>query len=453
MPPAFAVLVVLLVVSLIASLNLAVRLDDSARDARLNEGRIRALEREVERLRENPPAASGSPSPGATFGSSPIDRIAKAVAQIRGLSFKQGVKPEVLSTDQLRTRVEQEFGKQDARKEIDTTDRVLTALGLLSPNDDLFQIVLGVQTEQVAGYYDNKTKRLVVGGNEANPAPYDRVLLAHELTHALTDQHFDLSRLDRLQDERKDDEATAYLSLVEGDAVLTMFLYRQQFLTTKEQADMDRQADGQTSSRLDAAPAVVRKSLLFPYDRGAIFVNQLLQRGGTAELDRAYRNPPTSTEQIIHPQRFITRDDPQAVTLPDIGKALGGGWRSVDAGGFGELDMQILADQYLAEDDARSAAEGWDGGRYQAFEQSGKMLVALSTAWDSGTEATEAAESLAEWLRPRFGGEGRSYRDGGVAGWESPSGAGEVFRNGSSMVMVIGPDRDFVGRARRSFGS
>jgi len=452
LPGPFAVLLVLLAVSILASVTLAVRIGDAERRAEDDRDRIIELQNQIDRLsdRAATPQPSGSAGPGS-FGSSVIERIARAVEQLRGLKFSRGIAPEILTVEQLRARIEKSYEEDQSRAEVDAAGKTLTALGLLAPSASLHAILRDVGAEQIGGYYDDEEESLVIAGSVAALTPYDRILLAHELVHAVTDQHFGLDALGTLQDERKDDEATAYLSLVEGDATLMMFLYREQFLTTAERSKVDEEASRLTSPKLDAAPPIVRESLLFPYERGAQFVNALYQRGGTAEIDKAYRTPPSSTEQIMHPARFFTRDDPQPVVLPDVAASLGQGWRRIDGGGIGEFDVLLIADEYLPESDAREAAAGWDGGRYETYESSKGTLVAVSTIWDSADEARQAAESLTDWLRPRFGGEGSGYRDGAASGWQAPSGAAEVLRDGTRVMLLVGPDRASVAAARRAF--
>ena len=396
--------------------------------------------------------SSGGSGRSLSFGSSTIDGIAHAVETLRGLKFKRGISPEVLTPEALRTRIEGQY-QQEKRKKTEDTGKVLKTLGLLGPNDNLFDILLKVNTEQIGGYYDNKTKKLVVAGSANNLSPYQRVLTAHELTHALTDQYYDLGRLDQLSKAGKDDEQTAFLSLVEGDATVMMSLYREQFLTPAEQQQVDAESSRQSSSVLNSAPAIIRKSLLFPYEKGVTFVAQLLQHGGTAEIDRAYQNPPTSTEQIIHPNKYFTHDEPVAVTIPNILGALGSEWKPLDTGEMGELDMQILAAQYLSASDANAAAESWGGGRYAAFESTKGTLVAISTVWDSEDQARICAEKMREWLRPRFNAAGSQYSDGNTSGWDAHSAAGEVTVSKTSVTIVLGPDRDSVSRARKSFGA
>lgn len=437
-----------LAVSILANITLAVRLKDALDDADRASVRVEELEQEVARLRQEP---AGEQTP-----SNIVDRIAQAVAKIRGLAFKRAVAPELLTDEQLKQRVLEEFAKDDPKPEIDATDKVLTTLGLLAPADNLYTILIDVQTEQIGGFYDSDTRKLVVEGDAQDPDPLDRVLLAHELTHALTDQHFDLSRLDKLQDAHLDDEATAYLSLLEGDATATMFTYAQQVLTPAEQAQLAAAAAGIPTAKLDAAPKVLRESLLFPYEEGVAFVRELISKGGYALVDRAYRDPPTSTEQILHPERYHTRrDDPLKVSMPDLAKTMGAGWKQIQVGGVGEFDVRLIVGQYLPRTDASDAARGWDGGRYAAAESAAGTLVAILTEWDSVTEAREATDALELWLPDRFGNRGGSFRVSGEdgRGWAAPGGAGLVVRSGTKVLLVVGPGRASVEEARSGFAS
>jgi hypothetical protein len=437
-------LAVALAVSLAVNAIVALRLKDETDTEAQLRAKVATLQAEVDTLQKQAPAG----------GTTLIERIATAVEKIRHLTFKTEVKPELVTDEQLAARVEQQFKKDNPRSEIEQTDAALTALGLLGARDDLYDILLGVQREQVAGYYDTKKKVLVIGGDANHPTPLDQVLLAHELTHAVTDQRFDLERYDRLVDGHKDDEASAYLALIEGDATVTMFQFAQQYLTPNQQQEVDREAAEGSTEKLLAAPNIVRQSLLFPYQQGQQFVEFLLRGGGTAALDKAYKDPPTSTEQILHPSKYTSRrEEPTPVAMPDLAKAMGSGWSAVEGGGIGEFDVDLLIDQYLSSSDARAAAAGWDGGRYAAAESSAGTVVALETVWDSEAEAREAASVLERWLPARYGNRGADVRIEGATGrgWESPDGAGSVTRNGARILLVVAPDRASVDRARKAF--
>ena len=438
-------LAVALAVSLAVNAIIALRVkDESDQQAKLR-ARVANLQTELETLRKQ------SPQGGTTL----LARIATAVEKLRGLTFTKEVKPELLTDEQLRARVEEGFRTDSPRAEMEQDDSVLTALGLLGPRDDLYDILLGVHREQVAGFYDTKKKVLVVGsGDSKNPTPLDQVLLAHEYVHALTDQRFDLSRFDRLVDAGKDDEAYALLCLMEGDATVMMFQYAQEYLTPSQQLEVDKEAASGSTDKLLSAPAVIRQSLLFPYQQGQQFAASLLSNGGTAALDKAYKDPPTSTEQILHVSKYLSRrDDPTPVEMPALATTMGSGWKDLDGGGMGEFDLQLVIDQYLSAGDARDAAAGWDGGRYVAAESSKGTVVAVETVWDSVAEARQAASALERWLPARYANKGTDVRIEGATGrgWQSPDGAGAVTRNGTRLLLVVGPDSASVDRARSAF--
>lgn len=434
-------------VALVASTGsavLGVRLRDERARVEQLRARMEHVETELDDLRRR---LTGS-------GGGILDEIAAAVAKLRGLGFKRSVAAEVLTPAQLRQRVMSQIEEDNPKGELDATTKVLRTLGLLRANDDLFRILRDVQGEQVGGYYDPEDKTMVVGGDTKSPTPLQRVLLAHEYTHALTDQYFDLGRAQKLFKEERDDEALAFLSLIEGDATLLMGEYARQALTDGEKNELGVEAGRITTEKLDAAPRVVRASLLFPYEEGVRFVRALFERGGNGEIDRAYRDPPSSTEQIIHPERYFSRrDDPTAVVLPDLSRHLGTGWKTLDDGGAGELDIRIILDQFLPETEANDAAAGWDGGRYVATESGEDVVVAILTAWDSRGQAEEATEAFERWLPERYGDRGSEERipvaDGRA--WESPSGAAETVRAGDRVLVILGPDIATIEAARGAF--
>ena len=443
-PAIVAGIAVALAVSLAVNVILALRVkDESDQQARLR-ARITALEQEIDTLKRAQPQDSKTV----------LERIAAAVEQLRALKFKGAVKSEVLTDDQLAARVDQQFRSDAPRAEVDDNDAILTALGLLGRRDDLWEILLGVQREQVAGFYDTDKKILVVGGDAKNPTPLDRVLLAHEYVHALTDQHYDLSRLDKLDDARKDDEATAYRALIEGDATVMMFNYAARYLTTGDRVEVQRELSSSPSQKFEAAPKAIRESILFPYQEGERFVRSLLDAGGISELNKAYKDPPTSTEQILHVSRYLgRRDEPSAVAMPDLARALGTGWKGLRGGGIGEFDVRLIAGQFLPRRDADEAGSGWDGGRFAAADSSAGTVVAALTVWDSESEAREATEILSRWLPARYGNRGSNVRVTGATGrgWDSPTGAGTVTRDGKRILLVVGPNMASVDKARSAF--
>jgi hypothetical protein len=445
-----AALTIFLAIALLATLVvtgiLGVRLRDQKDRSSLLEQQVSLLNDEVEQLRGD---LRGSES------GDPLKMIATAVSRLRGLRFKHGVQPEVLSPAGLADKVAAQFKRDNTRADLSGISAVLSTYGLVPRNYDLYDDLLGMQQEEVAGFYDPRSGRMVVGASDAkDPTPFGRVILAHEYTHALADQHFGLQRLDRLNEENADDAATAYLALAEGDATYTMNLYQTEILTSEQQAQFLKQATAITTPRFDAAPQYLRDVLQFPYFQGLDFVQTLHDRGGFALIDQAYKDPPASTEQILHPNRYLdSRDEPTPVRLPDVQRALGPGWHSIASGGMGEYDVLELLDrgggQGLDYAEARAGAAGWDGGEYEGFRSSAGVVVATLTVWDSESEAREAQDAFDRWLPVRYPG-GNGFTDRGD-GWMSPSGAGEVARDGARVLLMLGPNQRDVERAASAF--
>ncbi len=358
------------------------------------------------------PATASTTAPPATATVSgalaaQVHQVEAAVERLRQLRFVRGVPVVVESPQKMAAQLLKEINADTNDARLQDLDRALETLGELPPHTDLPKLLRAVQTESVLGFYvpgkaPAKGRLYVRSANGLDP--YARFVLSHELTHAVTDQHYDLTRGDRLDAPGKDDQSTAYTALLEGDATVMMGRYHDQVLTPAEQADADRVGAAQTTPRLDAAPASLRESLLFPYEAGVAFVRALYARGGWAAVDRAYLDPPTSSEQILHPEKYFgTRDQPKPVVVPDLSGSLGSGWRSATVAGWGEFDVRLMLEGTLGVATAERAAAGWGGGELRSFQDGAKTAVALRTVWDSSAEASEYCGLLANWATSHFG--------------------------------------------------
>ncbi|HEV2686377.1 MAG TPA: hypothetical protein VGW79_07040, partial [Actinomycetota bacterium] len=222
-----------------------------------------ALQQQIEQLNQQLDLLRGRISGSGT--GDPLGRIAAATAMLRGLNFIRTVKPELLSPAELSARVSQMFTHDNARATLAGTAAVLATYGLLPAKYDLYDELKTINSEQVLGFYDDKTKRMVVGADDArSPSPFAQVVLAHEYTHALADQHFGLGLLEKLGKEHADDAQAAYLALAEGDATFTMNLYRDTVLTTDQQKQFIQEAQGLPSTAFDDAPQYLKDVLQFP---------------------------------------------------------------------------------------------------------------------------------------------------------------------------------------------
>lgn len=336
------------------------------------------------------PSHTSSQPPAEPLGT-PVDltEIARQVAEIRNLELRKPLRSRLVEPAALADKVSDlAFSEQDP-VETRNTERLLVALRLAPPDVDLAGIVESLYREQILGLYVPEEETLYVR-RRGTDSPAQQMTTAHEITHALQDQAFGLVQM---QDEAaKDDDASlAMLSLIEGDAVLTQQLWAQEHLTADEIAEAAAEATGGAS--LDAAPAYLRASLFFPYAQGGLFVADLFSNGGHDAIDTAFEDPPTSTEQILHPDRYRDGDDP--VDVP-IRVRPGAGWRRASTYQFGEFDLdQIL--QPVGADTAAEAAEGWDGGTVRSWTAGDDTAVAAHLEFDSEEDAAQACDALPQW--------------------------------------------------------
>jgi len=433
--------------ALVTTAVLGIRLRDQRNKTSLLQQQLSALDDELAQLRAD--------LRGSGDGD-PLAAIVSAVSRLRGLHFKHAVKAALLSPSELAARVGQLFREGNTRAELAGESAVLAAYGLVPAHYDLYDDLLKILQEEVVGFFDPHTGRMNVSASDASkPTPMVRIFLAHEYTHALTDQNFDLGRLDQLG-KNDDDAAAAFSALEEGDATYLMNLFETEVLTSEEQTQYLKQISAASANTplYDAAPAYLRDVLDFPYLQGVDFVQTLHDRGGFALIDQAYRDPPRSTEQILHPARYLdTRDDPTPVKLPDVARALGRSWHSISSGGAGEFDVLELLDRGggngLDYAEARGAADGWDGGAYEGFKSSSGIVVTTLTVWDSQSQAREAQDAFKRWLAVRYPG-GNGF-EGRGSGWASDAGAGEVARDGARLLLVLGSNRHDVETATSAF--
>jgi hypothetical protein len=398
------------------------------------------------------PPATRAPAASATTPE--IRAVERAVAELRDLRFERRVPVTVESPTKLAKRLLGALAEETDEGRLRRQGRAMELLGELPPGTDLPRLLNRIQAESVLGFYlpgrPPRKGGLYVRSSRGLD-PYAKIILAHELTHAVTDQRYDLTRADRLAAATaREDELAAYSGLVEGDATLTMQRYLAQRLTPAEQANAGLVAATERTPVRDAAPAAIRETMLFPYQEGLRFVSALYQRGGWAAVNRAYRDPPTSTEQLLHPERYLgDRDRPQPVAVPDLRARLGGGWRPGVELGFGEFDARLLLQGELAVATAERAAAGWDGGRVRTFQRGRSTALALRTVWDSSAEAAQFCGALRGWASARFG---PATRPGTTPHWSGAAQHTTLLCRGPRVAWLSAPDRPTLDRLATGLG-
>lgn len=419
---------------------------------------LRAARAENQQLRERlgpgapaaPAASAPAPAPSAETVAD-LRRIEENVVRLRGLAQKAEVPLDFLNHQQLREYFLRSFERDYTPEERERDRKLLTLLGLVPASMNLAEFMIELLQEQVIGFYDDESKRMSVIGEGVALGPNEKITFAHEFTHALQDQHFGLEALNPPNPDN-DDRAMAIHALIEGDATLLMGLWANQELTPREMDEASR-SDG-SSDKLRQAPLVIRTELLFPYADGLRFVQRLHNQGGFAAVDRAFRDPPASTEQVLHPEKYTRREDPVPIDLPATETLLGPGWSDVVSNTLGELDLRILVEQYTDRVIGSRAATGWGGDRYRLAEDAnGRLAFVLRTAWDTPNDADEFHTALAQSLRRRF-----NLPDGGIpkdAPRQLMTAASQpslVSKRESEVILVMAPDEATLNRLAAALG-
>jgi hypothetical protein len=281
----------------------------------------------------------------------------------------------------------------------------MKAFGLLPADASLADLYIKLLGSQVAGLYSPTDKALYVVSRSGGIGPAQKTTFAHEFTHALQDQNFDIGSLS-LDEIGHGDQSLARLSLVEGDATLLMTLWQIKNLSQADLGQLLAEAAGDPGTQvLLDAPPVLRESLLFPYTSGLSFVQGLQAGGGWEAVNAAFRKPPASTEQILHPEKYASGEAPIAVTIPaDLATRLGSGWKvtSEDTNGEFQLAAWLRTNSAIDAATANAAAAGWGGDRIDLVEgPAGAWGVILKTVWDRDADAVQfekAATGLVDGL-------------------------------------------------------
>ncbi len=286
----------------------------------------------------------------------------------------------------------------------------------------------------------------------------ERVNLSHEITHALQDQYYHLDQPPyEIHDSTNYDADFAATCLVEGDATLTMYKYQDTYFTSQDYADTLSDSKNTKSDKFDAAPQYIQDSLLFPYQQGMVFANSLYAGKTYSAIDDALADPPVSSEQIMHPEKYRSHETPIQVDCPDITSSLGEGWQLSDTNVMGEFDIQELLMTELRSADADKGAAGWGGCQYRMFTNpdTGKSLVTVDIKWDNETEAQEFAGTYEEYVDKRFSLDKGSYDlNNGWAVWDAGKwGAAALSLKGNETFVVLSPDKEAVSNAYVALGA
>jgi len=402
-----------------------------------------------------------------------VDEILHFAGTDTLLPVKHDVKKAIVSREQVEKYIGDKFKDDVDRIRFERSELVLKKFGLLPRKFDLHNFLIKLLSEQVAGYYDEKSKTMNL--LDWIDPDMQRPVMAHELTHALQDQSFDLGKMTKHDEEiekrgledldamiQNDEESTCRSAVLEGQAMIVLLDYilapnGRNAETSPQVVDMmaSSMAKSEGSPVFDSAPLLLQEELTFPYKQGMIFIKELLVAGGkklayTGVLSRM----PQTTREVLEPKEYLAGHREPPLLLPDFG-FLKKDFEPFDAGAVGELDVNILLKMYTEETVANRLSREWRGGSYYAAgRKKAKPEDANSTAhiglfyvskWATDAAAQEFAKVYGSALAKRYNDLKSVAAEPARAGLDKYSSAdGLIFiqQTGNTVVATESFDQD-----------
>ena len=409
-----------------------------------------------------------------------VDEILQIVSQDTGLPIKHKVKRKLITRDQVERYVEKRLESDKDAQRLQREQLVLKKFGLIPSNYDLHAEFLKLLREQVAAFYDPKTK--TVNLLDWVRPELQRPVLAHELTHALQDQSIDLRMWFRagakdngnLPDEKEqlvEEAQAAREGVAEGQAMVAMIDYilapsGLNILKAPDVANAMRasMSDGKNLPVLAAAPAYLRESLLMPYAFGFDFERAVLAaKGAEVAFDGVLKNPPKDTFEVMDSDAYLKNQSVTPLHIPDLDKLIGPDYERYDFGGMGAFDVYLLAKQYVPGKDPKDYYPHWRGGYYLAAHAKSvpkdRIALIYLSRWDSPEMAEAFAKMYGDYVPKRYEGANRLPASCPVSStgpecsgrqWDTSEGRVFIEIRGDQVLVVEGLNDAVVARTRAS---
>jgi hypothetical protein len=374
---------------------------------------------------------------------STTDAVLKETSELRELPILRAVKSGAQSRAEIERMIIKNLDSDTTPADMHATEALLRVFGLAPNGFEYRPFLIKLLTEQVAGYYDPKAQQFYLA--DWIELEGQKPVMAHELTHALQDQHFNLKRFDKWPKGDSDAELAAH-ALIEGDATLAMTLYMAKHPLVALAFIKSLGSQETSSEQFKRAPRALRESLLFPYEAGSQWATAVYRRGGWDMVSKAFTKLPQSTEQIMHPDKYFAYEAPSKLILPDLKLQLGPAWKRIDSDVNGEWGCYLILDEYLNNAvESKKAAAGWAGDEFVLYEGTnpGDLFVAQLTAWDTAADAREFFDAYLKRTWKRYpeaqATETTSTTERGERHeWKTASGRGVLELRGSRVLILEG---------------
>jgi len=361
----------------------------------------------------------------------------RETSELRELSILRSVKSGAQSRSEIERTIIKNLDTETTPAEMHASEALLKFFGLAPKEFAYRTFLIKLLTEQVAGYYDPKAQQFYLA--DWIEIEGQKPVMAHELTHALQDQHFNLKRFENWPKGDSDAQLAAH-ALIEGDATLAMMLYMAKnpsialaFITSL--------GGDEATEQFKQAPRALRESLLFPYEEGSAWATQVYKRGGWEMVSRAFTTLPQSSEQILHAEKYFSYEAPQKIALPDFKSVLGPTWKKLDYDVNGEWGTYLILDEFLHNaTESKRASAGWGGDRFALYEtgKPDEFFVAQLTAWDTPLDAREFFDAYTKRTSKRYPYAQELQSTGDRIEWQTSTGGVAIELRGSRVAIVEG---------------
>ena len=411
------------------------------------------------------PPPSHQPKTDSAQFEAAADEVLQRVSQITGLALLTPLKKTLRSRDEIRAYVLSQMDDEKNPAERYAEERSAEAFGLIPKGFPLDSFIVDLLTEQIAGLYDPKAREFYIA--DWIPLEDQRMVMAHELTHALQDQHFQIDAWTKAA-RPNDDAELARDSVLEGSAMAAMVDYLLRG-TGRSVADLPKidpslfTNESGDSPKLKEAPPFIKDAMIFPYVGGLTFSVAMLKQGGWNAVSAVFARPPVSTQQIIHPELYKSGRMPPSIVIgnasgsivvPPLETQLGANWVKLDENVMGEFGWEEILKQFLGDGKAKPIAAFWDGDRYELYEQKDKKKVVLLARLrlDSDAHATQFFAAYADALLKKYGERSNPPRSSNFFMFDGPDGGVFLRCVGVDCVTLEGTSRAVFDNVDDQFG-
>jgi len=399
------------------------------------------------RAQDSSAAASHAASKSASNAEflAAADEVLEQMSEITGLKLITPLKKSLRSREEIRAYVIKQMNEEKNPAERYADARTAEAFGLLPRGFDLDTFMVNVLTEQVEGLYDPKAQEFYIA--DWSPPGDQRMVMAHELTHALEDQHFHIEAWSRAARPNEDAEI-ARDAVLEGSAMAAMvdYLMLGTGRSLKDLPEFDPSmllGELESTPTLKSAPPFLRDALIFPYISGLNFSAAILRNSGWPMLSGVFEKPPVSTQQILHPGLYKSGKVPSTVSLPSLEKMLGKDWAKLDENILGEFGWKEVLKQFLDDDRAKALAAAWDSDRYATYEQkeTKKLMLVTSLRLDSEVHSDRFFGQYSEALEKKHSQRSNLMRRPNFFQFDTPDGGVFLYCFGDNCITLEGATR------------